>query len=381
MAWKADAGTFGELLAIDRGKPADCATASVCVFPHAVDRVGMICGSRWHVSQNHRTHHPVLCSELEAFTMNYDRRKQGYVIPVGTPTGRKVAVLGMGSAGFGCAETLVQKGHEVTIFDTKPAKEVLEGTQKELELAGVKFLINNDIGKDKTFDWLFEEGFDAVFIDVGFGIGAKMKDTPGTDLSGVYKAADFLICANMEPNRLLENKHEPLEIGRRVVVIGGGDSTPDCLQTALKLGSEDVTCLYQHSEDEMPVEKKGQAMVRVEGAKYRFLTQPVKFIAGSDGKLAAVECVELKPGEPDAQGRLKLIPVEGSNFSVAADTAILSKITPDIDNDMIDASEAPSRAGIFTAEDYVQGSDFAVAAMKDGRKTALAIDTYLKSKK
>ena len=378
MAWKTDAGTFGELLAIDRGKPAGCATTSVCIFSHTVDRAGMTCGSRWHVSQNHRTHQPVLCSELEAITMNYDRRKQGYLIPVGTPTGRKVAVLGMGSAGFGCAEILLQKGHEVTIFDTKSAKEVLEGKQKELERAGVKF---NDIGKNKTLDGLFEEGFDAVFIDVGFGVGAKMKDTPGTDLSGVYKAADFLICANMEPNRLLENKHEPLEIGRRVVVIGGGDSTPDCLQTALKLGSEDVTCLYQHSEDEMPVEKKGQAMVRVEGAKYRFLTQPVKFIAGSDGKLAAVECVELKPGEPDAQGRLKLVPVEGSNFSVAADTAILSKIAPDIEKDMIDASEVSSRAGIFTAGDYVQGSGLAVAAMKDGRKTALAIDKYLKSKK
>jgi glutamate synthase (NADPH) small chain len=379
MAWKTDAGTFGEPLAIDRGKPAGCTTASVCIFSHTVDWAEMICGSRWHVSQNHRTHQPVLCSELEVFTMNYDRRKQGYVIPVGISTGRKVAVLGMGSAGFGCAEILLQKGHEVTIFDTKPAKEVLVGKQKELERAGVKF---NDIGKNKTLDRLFEEGFDAVFIDIDFGVGAKMKDTPGTDLSGVYKAADFLICANMEPNRILENKRESLEIGRRVVVIGGGDSTPDCLQIALKLGSEDVTCLYQHSEDEMPVEKKGQAMVRVEGVKYRFLTQPVKFIAGSDGKLAAVECVELKPGEPDAQGRLKLIPVEGSNFSVAADTAILSKTTPDIEKDMIDASEVvPSRAGIFTAGDYVQGSGLAVAAMKDGRKTALAIDKYLKSKK
>jgi glutamate synthase (NADPH) small chain len=120
----------------------------------------------------------------------------------------------------------------------------------------------------------------------------------------------------------------------------------------------------------------------VEGAKYRFLTQPVKFIAGSDGKLAAVECVELKLGEPDAQGRLKLIPVEGSNFSVAADTAILSKTAPDIEKDMLDASEViPSRVGIFTSGDYVQGSRLAVAAMKDGRKTALAIDKYLKSKK
>jgi NADPH-dependent glutamate synthase beta subunit-like oxidoreductase len=131
----------------------------------------------------------------------------------------------------------------------------------------------------------------------------------------------------------------------------------------------------------MPVEGKGHKMARVGGAKYRFLTQPVKFIAGADGRLAAVECVELKPGEPDAKGRRKLVPAEGSNFSVAADTAVLSQTVPDIEKYMIDkTSGITSREGVFTAGDYAKGSDVIVTAMAGGRKTALAIDKYLSRK-
>jgi glutamate synthase (NADPH) small chain len=319
--------------------------------------------------------------------MSYERRKQGYV-----PTGRKVAVIGMEAAGFGCAEILVHKGHEVTMFESRPvagygssnfnpAKSGWEGKLEEFERAGVKFVLNNDIGNDKTIDSLFEEGFDAIFIDLGDGIDVKMQDTT-ISLSGVYEATDFLISANLEPNRFLENKHGLFEVGRRVVVIGGGDTTSDCLRTALKLGFEDVTCLCQHSEDEMPVERERQTMARVEGAKYRFLTHPLKFIAGANGKLAAVECVELKPGEPDAQGRRDLVPVEGSNFSVAADTAVLSNSVPDIEKFIMDkTSGITSREGIFTAGDYDKGLDLVADAMESGRKTAFEIDEYLKSKK
>jgi glutamate synthase (NADPH/NADH) small chain len=170
----------------------------------------------------------------------------------------------------------------------------------------------------------FEEGLDAVFIGVSFEMDTKMEETPGTDLFGVYEATDFLIRANTDPSHLTEDMRKPFEIGRRVVVIGGGDIASDCLRTALRLGSEDVTCLCNCTENELPNDGEVTRMAREEGAKYRFLTQPVKFIAGADGKLAAVECVEMKLDEPDAQGRRNLVPVEGSNFSVAADTAIIS---------------------------------------------------------
>jgi glutamate synthase (NADPH) small chain len=356
---------------------------------------------------------PVLCGELEAFTVDYERRTQGHLIPLATPSGRKVAVVGAGPAGLGCADILLQKGHEVTIFDSKPApggllvygipnfkldKDVWQEKWEEYERAGVKFVPNTYIGKDKTIDQLFAEGFEAVFIGVGSEVDAKMEDTPGTDLSGVYEATDFLIRGNVPINQLPENMKTPLEIGKRVVVIGGGDTASDCLRTALRLGSEEVTCLYRRTEKEMPGGKKDRKMARDEGAKYRFLTQPVKFIAGADGKLAAVECIEMKLGEPDAKGRRKPVPVEGSNFSIAADTAILAlgywpdpiigKTTPDLevhDWGLITvknkATGITSREGVFSGGDCVTGPDLVVTAMVGGRKAGLAIDEYLKNKK
>lgn len=358
-------------------------------------------------------HTPVLCGELEAFTVDYERRTQGYLIPLSIPTGKKVAIIGAGPAGLGCADMLLQKGHEVTIFESKPApggllvygipnfklsKDVWQEKWEEFERAGVKFVPNTYIGKDKTIDQLFAEGFDAVFIGVGSEIDAKMEDTPGTDLPGVYEATDFLIRGNIPMEQLPETMRTPLEIGRRVVVIGGGDTASDCLRTALRLGAEEVTCLYRRTEKEMPGGKKDRKMARDEGAKYRFLTQPVKFIAGADGKLAAVECIEMKLGEPDAKGRRKPVPVEGSNFSVAADTAILAlgywpdpilgKTTPDLevhDWGLITvknkATGITSREGVFSGGDCVTGPDLVVTAMVGGRKAGIAIDEYLKNKK
>ncbi len=356
---------------------------------------------------------PVLCGELEAFTVDYERRTQGYLIPRGIPTNKKVAIIGAGPAGLGCAEVLVQKGHEVTIFESKPApggllvygipnfkldKDVWEEKWEEFERAGVVFVPNTYIGKDRSIDSLFGEGFNAVFIGVGSEIDAKMEDTPGTDLAGVYEATDFLIRGNVETSQLPQHMLAPLEIGKRVVVIGGGDTASDCLRTALRLGAEDVTCLYRRTENEMPGGKKDRKMAREEGAKYRFLTQPVKFIAGADGKLAAVECIEMKLGEPDAKGRRKPVPVEASNFSVAADTAVLalgywpdpiiSKTTPDLETHdwgLISvknkATGLTSREGVFSGGDCVTGPDLVVTAMVGGRKAALAIDEYLKNKK
>lgn len=357
-------------------------------------------------------HQPVLCGELEAFTVDYERNNDGYAIPAGSPTGNKVAVIGAGPAGLACAEQLAQYGHAVTIFESKPApggllvygipnfklsKEVWDEKWAQYERAGIKFAPNTYIGKDKTIDGLFQEGFNAVFIGVGSEIDAKMDDTPGTDLPGVYEATDFLIRGNVNPNLLPENMRQPLELGKRVVVIGGGDTASDCLRTALRLGSKDVTCLYRRTENEMPGGKKDRKMAREEGAKYRFLTQPVKFIAGLDGKLAAVECIEMKLGDPDAKGRRKPIPVEGSNFSVAADTAILAlgywpdpiigKTTPNLEVynwGLITVTDkktgATSREGVFSGGDCATGPDLVVTAMVGGRKAAAAINEYLRNK-
>ncbi len=358
-----------------------------------------------------KTHEPVLCGPLETFVTCYERETAGVAIPIGKQTGKKVAIVGAGPAGLGCAEQLLQKGHTVTFFDSKPApggllvygipnfkldKEVFFRRWGDFEKAGAKFVGNTYIGKDKTIDDLFKDGFEAIFVGVGVGIDAKME-IPGENLPGVYEATDFLMRASTDSQLLPENKRERPVLGKRVVVIGGGDTASDCLRSALRLGAEEVTCLYRRTEKEMPGGKKDRQMAREEGAKYRFLTQPVKFIPGEDGHLAALECIEMKLGEPDAKGRRKPIPIEGSNFSIAVDTAIkalgywpdpvIGGTTPGLEThdyglvSVVDKETGTTtRAGIFAAGDVVSGPDLVVTAMVGGRKAGRAIDEYLKSK-
>jgi glutamate synthase (NADPH/NADH) small chain len=353
----------------------------------------------------------VLCGALEAFVTTYERQTRGVSIPVGPPTGKRVAIVGAGPAGLGCAEQLVQYGHAVTIFDAKPApggllvygipnfklpRRIFFERWADFERAGVRFVGNTTIGKDKTVDDLFREGFEAVFIGVGVGVDASLN-IPGEDLPGVYDATEFLMRANTDPSLLPEDKRAPLTVGRRVVVIGGGDTASDCLRTALRLGAEEVICLYRRSEKEMPGNKKDRQMAKEEGAQFRFLVQPVRFIAGEDGHLAAVECVEMRLGEPDSSGRRKPVPVEGSHFSVAADMAIkavgywpdplLGETTSGLETHagglirVVDKETGQTtRPGVFAGGDVVTGPDLVVTAMVAGRKAAAAIHAYLSAR-
>jgi glutamate synthase (NADPH/NADH) small chain len=193
----------------------------------------------------------------------------------------------------------------------------------------------------------------------------------------------------------LDKRSRP-EIGKKVAVIGGGDTASDCLRTALRLGAEQVVCLYRRTEKEMPGGRHDRELAREEGAQYQFLTQPVRFIADEDGRLAQIECIRMVLGEPDAKGRRKPVPVEGSNFIVEADTAVLAlgywpdpaigDTTPDLKTRdwgliVVDpATGATSRPGVYAGGDDVTGPDLVVTAMVAGRKAAAAIDAFLQSK-
>ncbi len=353
-------------------------------------------------------HQPVLTGQLEVFALEWEQENDPFVITKAPASGKKVAVVGAGPAGMSCTHLLLEKGHDVTLFDAKPApgglmvygipnfklpKSALFAKWEDLEKAGAKFVGNTYIGHDKTIDQLFSEGYSAIFLGIGAGIDAKME-IPGEDLPGVYEATDFLIRGNVDLEYLPKDKSERPQMGNRVAVIGGGDTASDCLRTALRLGAEEVICIYRRTEKEMPGGKKDRQMAKDEGAQYRFLTQPVQFIAGPDGRLAAVECIEMKLGEPDAKGRRKPVPVESSNFSIAVDTAIkalgywpdpvIGKTTQNLEvHDwglitVIDKKTgATSRPGVFAGGDGVTGPDLVVTAMVAGRKAADAMDNYL----
>ncbi len=352
---------------------------------------------------------PVLTGQLEAFVTCYERQTVGVEVPRGQPTGKRVAIIGAGPAGLSCAEQLIQRGHEVTIFDAKPCpgglmtygipnfklpKEIVFARWGDLERAGAKFVPNTYIGKDKTVDDLFAEGFDAVFIGVGVGIDAKME-VPGEDLPGVMKATEFLMRCSVDEDKLPPEYRGRPKIGEKLVVIGGGDTASDCLRTAVRLGAKEVTCLYRRTEKEMPGGRHDRELAKEEGARYEFLVQPVRFIAGEDGRLAKIECVRMQLGEPDHSGRRRPVPIEGSNFFVEADTAILAlgywpdpiigNTTPGLEtrNWGLIVVRDPltgmtSRPGVFAGGDAVTGPDLVVTAMVSGRRAAASIDQYLR---
>jgi glutamate synthase (NADPH/NADH) small chain len=353
---------------------------------------------------------PVITGALEAFVADYQREHGEVVIPVGEPTGKRVAIVGSGPSGMSCAEQLVRRGHQVTIFDSKPSpgglllygipnfklvKDVVQAVIGDLEKAGVEFVMNTRIGGEKSIDDLFEEGYEAVFVGVGTGVDATMK-VPGIDLPGVYQATEFLIRGNVAPELLPEGTDPKLEIGDRVAVIGGGDTASDCLRTALRLGAKEVTCLYRRTEAEMPGNADDRKLTREEGAKYRFLTQPIRYIEGPDGRVSAVECLQCELGEPDESGRRRPIPIEGSNFTVPVDTVVLAlgywpdetigKTTPDLETHdwgliSVDADTMETtREGVFAGGDAVTGPDLVVTAMVAGRTAARSIDEYLNDK-
>jgi glutamate synthase (NADPH/NADH) small chain len=350
---------------------------------------------------------PVPVGTLEAFVADYERQAGEVQLRVPFPTGRKVAVVGAGPAGLSCAEQLVRRGHWVTLFDARPAPgglltygipnfklphTVVSAWWSDLAKAGVGYVGGTWIGKLKTIDDLFAEGYEAVFIGVGAAIDATLG-VVGENLPGIYKATEFLVRSNVAPELLPAEWRARPKVGEVVAVIGGGDTAYDCLRTALRLGARRVVCLYRRTEAEMPGNPHDRQLAREEGAEFQWLTQPVRFHAGQDERLAQIECIRMELGEPDEKGRRRPVPVKGSNFIFEADTAILAlgyypdpiipATTPGlrahkwglIINDP--ETGATSRMGVFVGGDVVTGPNLVVTAMVAGRKAAATIDAYL----
>jgi glutamate synthase (NADPH/NADH) small chain len=320
-----------------------------------------------------------------------------------------VAVVGSGPAGLAVAESLARRGHRVTVYEAAPhpgglllygipnfklPKDLVLGKIDSLRQLGVTFVCNTRIGHTLTVDDLFLAGFDAVFLGLGANVDAPLK-APGVELIGVYPAGEFLVRANV-PSRLLRPaQRSPSVVGRRVAVIGGGDTATDCLRTALRLGAESVTCYYRRTEAEMPGSRRERQHAVEEGAEIEYLTAPTRFIGDDQGRLVALELQRMTLGAPDASGRRRPVPEPGSEFIVPVDTVVLAlgywpdetvpKSTPGLashDDGLITASPATgatTRPGVFAGGDAVTGPDLVTTAVAAGFRAAEAIDQYLQT--
>ncbi len=324
-------------------------------------------------------------------------------------TGKKVAIVGTGPAGLTAASDLAKAGCQVTIFEAlqdsggvlrygipefRLPKDILEDEVNYIKSLGVEIKYNAVIGKIFTVDDLFDEGYEAVFIGTGAGL-PYFLGLPGEQLNGVYSANEFLTRVNLMKGYKFPEYRTPVRIGRHVCVIGGGNVAMDAARTALRLGAESVKIIYRRSFEEMPARLEEIENAKEEGVEFDLLTNPLE-IQGENGQAKAMKCIRMELGEPDASGRRRPVPIEGSEFTVAADTVvvaigqgpnpILQTTAPQIETNKWGNISADtetgktSMEGVYAGGDIVTGAATVISAMGAGRRAAEAIYEYLANK-
>jgi glutamate synthase (NADPH/NADH) small chain len=354
---------------------------------------------------------PVAIGNLERFVADYEASQGEAAVPEPVPdSGKKVAVVGSGPAGITVAGDLIQKGIHVSMFEAlhKPGgvliygipefrlpKAIVEREIRYLEKLGVELRTGEVVGATVTLDELLdEEGFDAVFVATGAGLPMFLR-IEGENLNGVYSANEYLTRSNLMKAYLFPEYDTPIKLARSVAVFGGGNVAMDSARTALRLGAEEVHLMYRRSRAEMPARDAEIHHAEEEGIIFDFLTNPVRFTGDGEGNLKSVVAQRMELGEPDASGRRRPVPVEGSEFETEADVAVVSigagpnplllRSAPDIALNKwgyIRADEATgktSRKGVFAGGDIVTGSATVILAMGAGRAAAGAIEAYLES--
>lgn len=355
-----------------------------------------------------KTGKPVQIGRLEAFLADYQREHEGLPIPaVAAPSHKRVAVVGAGPAGLAVAEYLTANGHECTVFDQWPepggvllygipnfklAKPILDDKVRYLREIGVQFVMNSRVGRDLTVDDLFREGFHAVFVAHGATMGNRLG-IPGEELAGVMEATAFLVRGNVPRSKRppeLQDEAPPVE---RVVVIGGGDTSMDCVRTARRLGAGDVICVYRRTEAEMLGRAEERLHAREEGVRFEYLVIPLAILDDGAGHVAGVRFQRVALGEPDASGRRRPEPISGSEFEVKANLVVVAigyKVDPIIAGTTegleteswgavkVDSETGmTSRPGLFAGGDNVNGADLVVTALAGAKRAASAMHEYL----
>lgn len=345
---------------------------------------------------------PVCIGAIEKFINEYALSRGAIEVTVAPSNGFSVAVVGSGPAGMACADELAKLGYAVSIFESQllpggllvngiPAfkleKSIVERRINLLRQRGVKIELGVTIGKDIGLSALLAK-FDAAFFGVG-AQKAKALDIPGAELKGVFQSLPFLI----QKNSALPLECPEISVhGKRVVVLGGGDTAMDCLRTAVRCGALEATCVYRRDLANMPGSRKEYANALEEGAKFVFLTNPTS-LEGFSGNVARVHCVKMELGEPDATGRRKPRVVPNSEFSIEADVVLVAYGFDPVPfpegSDLsqikiknwggleIDENQMTSVPGVFSGGDSTRGPSLVVHAVRDGRKAAQGIHQYL----
>ena len=353
---------------------------------------------------------PVGIGRMERFVADYHMANAKPAEANIEKNGKKVAVVGSGPAGITCAGELIKKGYDVTVFEAlhkaggvlsygipefRLPKALVAKEIKSVEDLGVKIETNVIVGRSVTIDELMEEGYEAVFVGSGAGL-PRFLNIPGENLLGVYSANEFLTRVNLMKGYKFPETPTPVKIGKRVAVVGAGNVAMDAARTAKRLGAEEVYIVYRRSEEEAPARLEELHHAKEEGIIFKFLNNPAAIVGDENGWVKGMEVIEQQLGEPDASGRRRPEPIEGSNYVLDVETVVIAigqspnplirQTTPGLECQkwggiiVNEETMESSKENVYAGGDTVTGAATVILAMGAGKRAAAAIDEKLSAK-
>lgn len=349
---------------------------------------------------------PVAVGRLERFVADWHREHIGNdKVEKISSNGKKAAVVGAGPAGLTAAGDLVNKGYEVTVFESlhkeggvlvygipefRLPKDIVAYEIDTLRKKGVTFYHNVVVGRSLDIQDLFDEGYDAVFVGTGAGL-PKFMNIEGENLVGVYSANEYLTRINLMKG-YLDEYDTPIKKHKQVAVVGGGNVAMDAARCAKRMGAE-VHVIYRRGRDEMPARAEEIEHAEEEGIQFHLLNNPVRILGDENNYVSQIECIKMELGEPDASGRRRPVAIEGSEFTLDVDGVIMALGTS-LNQLIVDTTEgldenarggiqideetgACTREGVFAGGDAVTGAATVIKAMGAGKLAAAHMDEYM----